>query len=223
MDDYPNKLEGKLVESIKIDGLGDLAQEYAELGLDLITDDGVLRDIPIVGSIVKISKAVGSIRDRLYLKKLLHFLHKVGETTQQEREAFIEDNCQETKQFEETVLLILERSDRIEKATLIGKIFKACILGKLRYADALKLSEMTNRAFWGDMVAMLELKDSKQHNHQHLFTAGLFSIDESPMMCDTAGKVKYRRNDYAFVLQEIYREDYENLDKCLLGILAKEK
>lgn len=111
----------------------------------------------------------------------------------------------------------------MKKTTLIGKIFKACILGKIRYTDALKLSEMTNRAFWGDLLAMLELADCKRHKHQHLFTAGLFSIDESPMHCDTAGTVDYRRNDYAFALQEIYQENYDNLDRCLLGILAKEK
>lgn len=115
MEIEDGKIEGKLVESIKIDGLGELAKEYAELGIDLVTEDGVLRDIPIIGSIVQVTKVVGSVRDRLYLKRLLCFLHKVGETTQQQRESFIKDNCGDTKEFEETVLLILERADRIEK------------------------------------------------------------------------------------------------------------
>jgi hypothetical protein len=41
------KLKGKLVESIQVEGLGDLAQEYAELGLDSVIQEGILKDIPI--------------------------------------------------------------------------------------------------------------------------------------------------------------------------------
>lgn len=219
MDDNSNKLEGKLVESIKIGDLGDLAQKYTELGLDLVVEDGILKDIPIVGTIAKSLKAVGNIRDRWYLRKLLPFLQKVGETNQQQREKFIEDNCQDVRQFEEAVLLILEQADNMEKPSLIGKIFKACILGKIRYGDAIILSEMVNRALWGDLEAMLNVGEDK-HQKQRLFLSGLFEMDDN-INWKEIGKLKVKRNDYALALQEIYRENYDNLDKYLLEILAK--
>lgn len=176
MDDKSNKLEGKLVESIKVDGLGDLAQQYVELGLDMVTS-GVLKDIPIVGTIVQISKAVGSVRDRLYLKKLVCFLAKVYESTHHQREKFVEDNCQDTQKFEEAVLLILEQADRIEKASLIGKVFKACISGKINYKDALKLSHMVNRAFWGDLQDFIANESLPiNESNQSLVTAGLYQV-----------------------------------------------
>ncbi len=149
-------LEGKLIASIKIEGLGELVQEYTELGLDMVTDEGIIKNIPIIGTLVKTAKVVGSVRDRIYLKKLIRFLGKVGETTQDERGKFIEDNCKDTKKFEEAVLLILEQSDNMNKSILIGKIFKACILGKIKYQDALSLSCIVNKALWQDLENMLQ-------------------------------------------------------------------
>ncbi len=214
-----HRSESKLVDSIKIEGLGDLVQEYTELGLDTFTDEGILKDIPIVGTIVKAAKAVGSIRDWFYLKKIICFLQKVGETTQEQRQKFIDDNCADTKQFEEAVLLVLEQADRFEKTTLIGKIFKACILGKIRYEDAIILSEMVNRAYWSDLTSMFECRELKDQE-QRLFLSGLFEMDKNTSI-DEIGALKVKRNDYAFALQLIAGENYNSLDGCALGILCK--
>ena len=46
---------------------GDIAgciQEYAEIGLDAITEDGMLKDIPIVSTAVALYKIGNSISDR---------------------------------------------------------------------------------------------------------------------------------------------------------------
>lgn len=213
MDENSNKLEGKLVESIKIDGLGELTQEYAELGIDVVMKDGVLRDIPIIGSIVQIAKAVGSVRDRLYLKKLLCFLHKVGETTQQQREQFIQDNCQDTKQFEEAVLLILEQADNMNKSALIGKIFKACILGTIGYQGALSLSSIVNKALWQDLDNMFQLSFTNEMK-MRLCNCGLLNlslvrrhhIDETKKPTETKETIDgfgYSENQYYKMLLEI--------------------
>ncbi len=209
MNNDIEKLEGKLIESMKIDGLGKLAQDYAELGLDLVTKDGILKDIPIVGTLVNAAKVVGSVRDRLYLRKLVLFLEKVGETTQEQREKFIDDNCQDTRAFEEAILLILEQADRIEKSILIGKIFKACILGKIKYNGALILSTMVNRVCWDDLVAMFAGEED-MHQQQRLFLSGLYETNED-IGWDEIGKLKVKRNKYANALEKINLEYYDQV------------
>jgi hypothetical protein len=171
-----HNLEGKLVESIKIEGLGKLVQEYTELGLDMVTDEGILKDIPIIGTLVKTAKVVGSVRDRIYLKKLIRFLGKVGETTQEQREKFIEDNCKNTKKFEEAVLLILEQSDNMNKSALIGKVFKACILGRISYQDSLSLSCIVNKTLWQDLENMFQ-KNFNEEMKMRLCSCGLLNLD----------------------------------------------
>ena len=218
MENDPDKIEGKLVESIEIKELSSLTTDYAELGLDSILDNSIVKNIPILKTAVSLVKTGLNVRDRIYVKKIYGFLAQVGQTTQEQREKFVRDNCKNVKQFEEAVLLILEQADRMEKTTLIGKIFKACILGKIRYEEALKLSEMTNRVFWNDLLAMVKLRDTKVSNHQRLFNAGLFYIDEKQPTYSTFGKVEYKRNSYAFALRDIYYERYDNLEKYLLGL-----
>lgn len=212
-DGNPEKLKGKLIESIKIKGLGELAQEYIELGLDLITNDGVLRDIPIVGTIVKVSQIVGGVRDRLYAVKLVRFLQKVGETTPEQREKFIKDNCKDTKQFEESVLLILEQADALEKSSLIGKVFKSCILGMISYQNALALSSMINKAIWQDIGDMLQ-GNITEESKMRLCNSGLLTlswrrlthVDETKKPVEigsTFDGFNYLENQYSQILREI--------------------
>jgi hypothetical protein len=157
MNDNSNKIEGKLIESLEAKELGSLTIDYVELGLDSILDDGIIKDIPILRTAVSLVKIGLNVRDRIYVKKIYCFLAQVGQTTQEQREKFIKDNCQNVKQFEEAVLLILEQADNMNKSALIGKIFKACILGNISYQDALSLSSIVNKALWQDLENMLNL------------------------------------------------------------------
>lgn len=80
----------------------------------------------------------------------------MGQTSQEQREEFVKKYYEDIKHSEDAILLILEQADRFEKTTLIGKIFKACILGEITYEDALKLSEMVNKTLWGDLEKIIK-------------------------------------------------------------------
>jgi hypothetical protein len=168
------RLEGKLVQSIKLEGLVELTQDYIELGLDSVLKEGLAKDIPIIGTIVNLAKIAGGVRDRLYIAKLVRFLNEVGNTTQKDRERFIEENCKDTR-FEHAVLLILEQADNMEKATLIGKVFKACILAKITYEDAVALSSMINKTVWQDVVELLRDKCTYE-SEMRLCNCGLLTL-----------------------------------------------
>ena len=221
-EDHTEKaLEGKLVKSFEVKELGELASEYAELGLDSILDEGIVKDIPILRTLVGLAKVGFNIRDRLYLKKIVVFLAQVGQTTQEQRDDFVRKYCGDSKRFEETVMLILEQADREEKAELIGKIFKACILGKIRYEDAITLSEMVNKAFWSDLQVMFDYRDSKEQ-HQRLFMSGLFEMKGKQPKSIKDDAFEFRRNDYGYALSMIYGENYDELKRCVLGIRAED-
>lgn len=206
-------IEGKLVESIVIKDVGDLVSDYAELGLDSILDEGLVKDIPILRTCVSIAKVGLNIRDRLYVKKIANFIKQVGDTTQEEREAFIKEHCQNEKRFEEAVLLILEQVDNINKATLIGKIFKACILRMINYQDALSLSCIVNKALWQDIENMLR-RNFTVEMKMRLCSCGLLNlslmrtehIDETKKpkeIKETVDGFGYQENEYFKMLMKI--------------------
>ena len=210
-DDTEQKLEGKLVKSFGVKDLGDLAAEYAELGLDSILDEGLVKDIPIVRTLVSIAKIGANIRDRLYVRKIIDFLVQVGNTTQEQRQAFVDKNCVDTKKFEEAVLLILEQADNMEKSALIGKIFKACILGKIALVDAVRLSEMVNRAFWRDLEKLVGGIELPENCQQRLFMAGLCRLKGQPLHLDSSAEFKYVMNEYGRTLTLVYKEKFNEL------------
>lgn len=198
-------IEGKLVESLEVKRLGELAADCAKLGLDSILDDGIVKDIPILRTAVSIAKIGFNIRDRIYIKKIASFLSQIGNTTQEQREAFIEKYCGDTKRFEEAILLILEQADSMEKSCLIGKVFKTCILNKFSYEYALKLSTMVNKAFWGDLKQLIEIENLQINEHnQSLVMAGLFIIAPSSSLGNRGrynfGGVKYEITHYGKML-----------------------
>lgn len=192
------KLEGKLVKSFEVKGLGDLAAEYAELGLDSLLDEGVAKSIPIVNTVVALCKVGANVRDRIYLKKLLCFFIQAGDTTHEEREVFLEKYCKDFQRFEETIMLILEQADRVEKSTLIGKIFKACILGKIALEDSFALSSMVNKALWQDLQAMFDGSYIAETEIQaRLANTGLQTAGSA------FGTLAYNNNRYTNLLIEI--------------------
>lgn len=201
-----SKIEGELVKSIKDEKITKLATDYTELGLDSILDDGVTKDIPILRTCVSLARVGLNIRDKLYTKKIFDFLCQISNTTQEQREDFIWKYCQDIRRFENAVLLILEQADSIEKSTLIGKIFRACILDKINYDEALKLSSMVNRVFWGDLKELINNVNVKIDEHnQSLVMAGLFIITDSPGFRGhyDFGGIKYKITKYGECLIQI--------------------
>ena len=54
------------------------ALENAEALLDTVTDNEVLKNIPIVGTCIKVVKSVGDVRDRLLAGKLVQFCQRLN-------------------------------------------------------------------------------------------------------------------------------------------------
>jgi hypothetical protein len=142
--DYIEKASTSLTETIKDDNITEAIAEISEAILDIFFDDGLLKEIPIIGSIYRFSKAGLSISDRLFTKKLIRFLHNLDKIPQQTRKRAIErienDPKYKTK-VGEKLLFIIDRCEDTEKSEIIGKLFKFLLEGKLDYDDFLRASK----------------------------------------------------------------------------------
>ena len=72
-------------KSLSISFADSLAEEsiacisgYAEIGLDAVMEDGILKDIPIISTAISLYKIGSSIKERHDLKKLLIFLNEIN-------------------------------------------------------------------------------------------------------------------------------------------------
>lgn len=148
------EIELALLDSVAKDNLKGLIENAAEYTLDTILESEELKQIPVFGTLIKILNASSSIRDRLFAKKIYKFLASLKDVSPKQRLDFInkiEQKNNGRKRLGETILLLLERLDNMEKPDLIGKIFRKCILDEIPYKTALRLCSIIDRVYFPDL------------------------------------------------------------------------
>ena len=66
----------------------ELVLESIEVILKQAIDDGILKDIPIIGTVFKAMDIGGSIRDKIYGAKVAKFILNLSQVTETDKERF---------------------------------------------------------------------------------------------------------------------------------------
>ncbi|MDZ4860581.1 MAG: hypothetical protein SGI88_16520 [Candidatus Hydrogenedentes bacterium] len=137
-DDEPKSLEESLVATLARTDLRDTITELSEVGLDALFDDGVARDVPIIGTLFSLASGVMTIRDRLFAKKVLRFLAALDDIPREERQAQIDHMAadpKERRRIGEQLILLLDRLNDMGKPALLAKAFQAFLKDQIERAQ----------------------------------------------------------------------------------------
>src|SRR5665647_98468 len=118
-----NELGKSLTDTLNTSDLQNVTNELLETNIDSLLKNGVLKDIPIINSIVGIYKLGVSIKDIIFMKKLIRFLSEINDTSIQERQKVIakmEKDDKYGRKVGETILTLLDRLDDLNKANIVG-------------------------------------------------------------------------------------------------------
>lgn len=141
------KIQEKIEATIKTEEIQDVSIDVAESIVDIALDDGVLRDIPLIGSIVGLSKGYFTIKDRLLTKKLLFFLLELQSIPMKERISQLE-KINNSEKYESNVgdklLFVIDKAEDSRIASLIGKLFRLNILEKMSYNNFIRCTQIIN-------------------------------------------------------------------------------
>ena len=117
---------------------------------------GVTRDIPIIGTVVALTRATLAIRDRLFLNKLVHFLTELHVVPAEQRESMIR-RANESGRFRVTVgeklLYLLDRCEDHQTSRVVAILFKAFLQERISYDEFLKLAHAADRMMVQDLIA----------------------------------------------------------------------
>jgi len=148
------ELEQSIIDVIaKSESLGILS-DVAELTLDQLLDDGIVKDIPVFGTLAKLYKAGIGVKNFLFARKLQRFLSAISSVPPNERQAFtqrLEDDKPLRKQVGETLLLILDRLDDMRKPDLVARAFVAYLKKEIDFASFQRMSSVIDRCFLPDL------------------------------------------------------------------------
>ncbi|UFH32636.1 hypothetical protein LNP04_02670 [Chryseobacterium sp. C-71] len=169
--------ENKLNQIIKSEEFA-LASDIAEISLDSFTDDGIIKDVPIIGTIIKLLNIGNTISDRIFTDKLIHFLKEIDNLDQEfilKEIRYIDDSGNHTRKVGEKILEIINRIDSDGKPQIIGRLFRNFINKQFSYFDFLKLADIVEKSFYYDLILLKESKDGKFYIplEEELFNFGL--------------------------------------------------
>lgn len=130
--------------------------EFGEIGLDLMLDEGVLKEVPIVKTILSICKIGLNIRDRFFTRKLLLFINgiKSKDYDEEKYKQFkddLNDNAYKNK-VTEKIILIIDYLREETKIDYLTNLFESLINQKISWNEFCRFS---------NLVDMLEEHDFK--------------------------------------------------------------
>lgn len=132
--DEKHSLGSSLVETLRSDDVASIATEVSELGIDAAIEDGLLKDIPVVGTIVSLTKVGFTVRDRLFVRKLVKFLSGLDSVSVDDRRNMVEKleaDPDYGRNAGEHLIEILEKIDTYRKPFMTARAFSAYVSGRI--------------------------------------------------------------------------------------------
>lgn len=178
----------------------ELISNIAEVGLDEIFQNGFLKDIPVISSLVRIYKIGNNIHNAHLLKKYACFLHEFN------RDSFENGSMNKYKQyFEESnrkrdieyLLILLERYIEEDKARRLAKIYEAYLDKEISWDDLRLFAETLDRFLPGD-YEMLREKETFQ------------------TLRGRDAEVLLRLTGLGLLIEDIHRQQWDVVDTTLI-------
>lgn len=147
------------------DEAAELLANLGEVVLDSLLVDGLIKDLPILGSIVGVIKSTLAIRDHAFIRKLALFVLEssaVSDKAKREFKEHLSSDPEFKKSTATHLTIVLDRLDVLEKAGILGRVFAAFIEGKITQAQLRRLSAALDRVLVEDLAILRDFL----HNNQ---------------------------------------------------------
>jgi hypothetical protein len=175
-------LKETVLETIKSSDLQGITKDLAEVAFDGILDNGIIRDIPFLGTLFGIGKGILSISDKLFTKKLILFIYELKEISHSEREAQISKIQRDSEHQDyigEKILMIIDKCNDSKKATWIGKLFLHCLKNEISYKDFIRCAEIINNA---SIISLIDVINNVYtgipiDQEDDMISSGLFKLE----------------------------------------------
>lgn len=141
--------------------------DVEEAIMDSALDDGILKDIPILGSIVGAGKCIKNISDVLFTNKLIAFLTGLKDAGAEERKAAIlkwEDDAKYRMRVGEALLNMINRCDDTQKAQWLSKLFYELVLKQQKSELFMRSEKVLSAMSVMDVMSFLDLPQSTYEN-----------------------------------------------------------
>ncbi len=190
MHKIPESTAESLLNSIANDQtsstLVGLSEAVLDSTLEAIVDNDLLKEIPVIGTLVGLTRGVIVYQDRRYMNKILAYLSETSKASQEDRKKYeqkLENNPEESKRAGEIIMDIIDKVTSAEKSIMLGKVFLAYMHeDEMTLQQLIYLSEIIERAYLQDLIS---LQESDIYNSANLESVGI----KSPLRPEDVNKL----------------------------------
>jgi hypothetical protein len=200
-------MKTEIAEVIKSEDLKDISIDIVESVIDNQIVDEVLKEIPIVKSLIAIKNIFNSISDKIFIKKAMNVLLELGEISPEERIEFLEELNDNFNSGSEKILLSIEKLDSYEKCQVFGRLAKLKAKNVIDTNNFLRLTKTIQDAYLDDLYMIKWLEKDKKNNITEeefypLISLGLIYQERSEQK-EIRNNHQYNEYDSEFVGGEI--------------------
>jgi hypothetical protein len=183
--------------------ISQLSSELTETAIDSILSEGLLKDVPVVGTIAKIASMGQNIKDWFFTKKVCKFLLELDVIELEKRQMFVDEleDKGEREEVGETLIVILDRLDHLTKASMIGRLFQSYILERISFDELMVLSAVVERIYIVDLKSLLNNDIVDKLVKERLYSLGIYSMTVTTL--PSISLANYNINQLGKQLKEI--------------------
>ncbi|KFF16298.1 hypothetical protein B0A62_05350 [Flavobacterium hydatis] len=175
MNNNDKELPNSLIQTITDSDLSKIGIDITEISIDSILKNGVLKDFPIIGSLIGIWKTGVAVNDYLFLRKMMHFLKESSVLSESSRKKIIKKLEEGDYQLEvgEKLIAIIDKLETGSKARLLGKTFALVGNDIISNDEFWRISFVIEKLPMSDILALKNWRNidlnQVEHIRKHLY------------------------------------------------------
>lgn len=136
-----------------------LITDFSEFTLDYFIQDGIIKDLPIVGSVFSMVKVGVDVRDRIFVEKIKSFIENIDKNQNWRRKFSDEEEC---NKISKQLLYIVDSCDDDDKLKLIGMAFNYLVTGKISSDEYFYTVNIISKSFYPFLKMLLNIEESDE-------------------------------------------------------------
>lgn len=159
-----NKELAKSMEETIVKGNLEYLGNLGEIAIDAILDEGLLKDVPVIGSLVGFTKTIRNAYDYVFTKKLIAFLLNLKECDPQKRANAIQkwkENSKYRIHVGEALIGMIQRCDDTIKAKWLSMLFYEMILKRDESRLFMRAEKIISSLSVMDVQAFIDIRPEK--------------------------------------------------------------
>ncbi|MEM5511850.1 hypothetical protein WNY79_02995 [Pseudoalteromonas sp. AS84] len=163
----------------------EIAADLTEVAVKSLLLNGIAKDIPYVGTLLKVWNLNDSIRDRMFASKVMRFFESLSDVKGKEREKMSNkikySNQDDLNNITDKILFCIESITDIDKSEFIANLFIAYTYEKITESEFRRCTDIIKISFLDDLKNYVMTNLDSYCNEQELQRNKVIALINTPL------------------------------------------